>query len=70
VEKTPDEVKCPKCGSQAEIKSEVDIIDEFYEISERMGTNVELISTDSEEGEMLITAFGGIAAVLRFRTGG
>lgn len=70
VEKTPDEVKCPKCGSKAEIKSEVDIIDEFYEISERMGTNVELISTDSEEGEMLITAFGGIAAVLRFRTGG
>ena len=35
-----------------------------------MGTKVELISADSEEGEMLLKAFGGIAAILRYATGG
>jgi peptide chain release factor subunit 1 len=70
VDKVPDDVKCPNCGAQTEIKSDVDIIDDFYEVADRMGTRVELISTDSEEGEMLIAAFGGIAAILRFRTGG
>lgn len=69
-DKVPDEARCPNCGAQTEIKSDVDIIDEFYEVADRMGTHVELISTDSEEGEMLIAAFGGIAAILRFRTGG
>jgi peptide chain release factor subunit 1 len=31
---------------------------------------VELISEDSEEGEMLMKAFGGIAALMRYRIGG
>jgi peptide chain release factor subunit 1 len=69
-EKTSEGVRCPKCGSEAEIKSDEDIIDESYEIADRMGTRVELISTESEEGEMLMTAFGGIAAILRFKPGG
>ena len=32
-----------------------------------MGTTVELISRDSEEGQLLLTAFGGLAAILRYR---
>jgi len=32
-----------------------------------VGTTVELISNDSEEGQLLLRAFGGVAAILRFR---
>ena len=35
----------------------------------KMNTDVEFISTDFEEGEQLYNAFGGIAALLRYRTG-
>ena len=68
--KTEEVPKCPNCGSVPSVISDIDVVDEFYDIAEKMGTKVELISTDSEEGEMLMTAFGGAAAVLRFRTGG
>ncbi|MEW5937137.1 MAG: peptide chain release factor aRF-1 [Candidatus Thermoplasmatota archaeon] len=37
------------------------------ERAERYGTSIELISQDSEEGDMLVRAFGGLAAILRFR---
>jgi len=32
-----------------------------------MGSKIELISKDSEEGQLLLRAFGGIAAILRYR---
>jgi peptide chain release factor subunit 1 len=32
-----------------------------------MGAKVEFLSTESEEGAMLYNAFGGIAAILRFK---
>jgi len=31
---------------------------------------VEMISTETEEGQMLLKAFGGIAAMLRFKSQG
>ncbi len=31
-----------------------------------MNTNVEFISTETEEGVQLLRAFGGIAAILRY----
>jgi len=65
----PEPVKCPACGGVTVVGEGVDIVDDFYDQAEKMGTKVELISPDSEEGEMLLKAFGGIAAILRFRTG-
>ena len=44
-----------------------DLVDDFFEMAEMYNTNVEIISTDSEEGQMLLTAFGGIAAILRYK---
>ncbi|MCK4796688.1 MAG: hypothetical protein KAT05_04860, partial [Spirochaetes bacterium] len=32
-------------------------------------TKIEFISNDFEEGQQLMTAFGGIAAMLRYRSG-
>jgi peptide chain release factor subunit 1 len=50
-----------------EIEGRKDIVKELHEVAGRYDSNVELISMDSDEGKMLMTAFGGIAAILRFR---
>jgi len=69
VDKKRNEVKCPECGEEMEEMESADLIDDFFEEAENTGSRVELISEDSEEGEMLMKAFGGIAAILRFRVG-
>ncbi len=61
--------ECPECENIMDIKDKRDIIDELYEEAESVGSSVELISDESEEGELLLTAFGGLAAILRFRIG-
>jgi peptide chain release factor subunit 1 len=61
--------KCPQCQSSLSITERVDVVDELSMIAEQMNTSVEFISTDYEEGEQLFNAFGGIAAILRYRTG-
>jgi peptide chain release factor subunit 1 len=60
---------CPKCSSPLFIEDEVDIIEEMTSLADQSGTKVEIISDDFEEGSMLYSAFGGIAAILRYRTG-
>ena len=64
---SPDRTECTECGSQAAIEKDMDLVDDFFEIADQFGTMVEIISADSEEGEMLMKAFGGIAAILRYR---
>ena len=59
--------KCPGCGSNMTVAEKKDIVDEYYDLAEAGGTEVFLVSTDTEEGEMLLRAFGGVAAVLRYR---
>ena len=62
-----DRVECNECGAYANIEKDMDLVDDFFETADRFGTSVEIISADSEEGEMLMKAFGGIAAILRYR---
>ncbi len=60
---------CNSCGSQTTLSGEKDLVDELFEKAEQMDTQVELISSESEEGKMLMTAFSGLGAILRYRTG-
>ena len=60
---------CSSCGGEMEVLGYVDIVHELTETAENMGSRVEFISTDFEEGAQLMNAFGGIAAILRYSTG-
>jgi peptide chain release factor subunit 1 len=60
---------CPKCTAPLALEEEVDIIDELTKIADQSSAKVEIISDDFEEGSILFSAFGGIAAILRYRTG-
>lgn len=60
---------CPKCNSKTlSIIEKQDLIDEFAQIAESTNAEVEVISMETEEGQMLKNSFGGIAAILRFKT--
>ncbi len=47
-----------------------DIVDDLGDIAALANTEVEVISGETEEGMMLKNAFGGIAAILRFKAQG
>jgi len=59
--------KCPQDGGALTVVDKRDIIEEFSTLANQSGTKVELISKESEEGELFLRAFGGIAAILRYR---
>jgi peptide chain release factor subunit 1 len=59
---------CPRCKSPSLVANDVkDVVEEFAELAEQANADVEVVSTDTEEGQMLRNAFGGIAAILRFK---
>ncbi|NYT04835.1 MAG: peptide chain release factor 1 [Methanomicrobiales archaeon] len=60
---------CDACSAPRYLGDETDIIDELTDLADQSNTEVEIISDDFEEGSMLYNAFGGIAAILRYRTG-
>ncbi len=59
--------KCPQDGGNLTVVEKQDIIEEFSTLASQSGTKVELVSKESEEGELFLRAFGGIAAILRYR---
>ena len=60
---------CPKCQAPSlAIVEKQDIVDDLAQIAEANNTDVEMISSETEEGQMLKNAFGGTAAILRFKT--
>ncbi|MFW9988615.1 MAG: peptide chain release factor aRF-1 [Candidatus Odinarchaeota archaeon] len=59
---------CPNCSSNTfNVVEENSIIEELGGIAESTGTSVDIISTETEEGETLYSTFGGIAAILRYK---
>ena len=57
---------CEKCNEKMKVVESKTIIEDFVELSEELGTDVEFISTETEEGMQLLKAFGGVAAILRY----
>jgi peptide chain release factor subunit 1 len=58
---------CSKCGGTEYEASERDVVDVLEEMAFQVGSRVEVISSGTEEGNMFKT-FGGVAAILRYRT--
>jgi peptide chain release factor subunit 1 len=59
--------RCPVCGAtNLSVLRNEDYVEELFRRAADSGAEVRLISTESEEGEMLGKAFGGVAAILRY----
>jgi peptide chain release factor subunit 1 len=63
------EYTCSRCGETVEDGEREDAIDHLMEIADQRGTETVFISTDFEKGEQLLSAFGGVAGLLRYATG-
>jgi peptide subunit release factor 1 (eRF1) len=57
---------CGKCGGMMEEGEAKSIVDELATLAEKANTKVEVISTETDEGKMLLGSFGGIVAILRY----
>lgn len=60
-------VRCDKENSEMQVHVEKDFVEELAELAEQMATKIEMISTDTPEGEQFKDGFGGIGALLRFK---
>jgi len=60
---------CTECDETVEEGEREDFIEHLTAIAGDRGTDVKFISTDFEKGEQLVTAFGGVAGILRYATG-
>jgi len=60
--------ECSRCG-ETTTGERVDAIDDLMDIAEQRGTETYFVSTDFEKGEQLLSAFGGVAGILRYSTG-
>lgn len=57
---------CSKCKNPLETFEEKDLLDEIIKMAEDMGTEIEMISVDTQKGTQL-KELGGIAGILRFK---
>ncbi len=68
LESSIQEESCPKCNSNSfNITDNISMIEELGNIANTMGTEIDIISSETEEGEMLHSTFGGIVGILRFK---
>ncbi len=63
------ETKCESCNDTLKEDSSKTLIEDFVEKAEEMDTDIEFISSETEEGMQLLKAFGGVAAILRYHVG-
>jgi len=62
------EVQCPNCGSTMQLDVIEDAIDEMMEMADDTGAEVFMISPETEEGQKLSRGFGGVGAIVRYKT--
>ena len=69
LENSLNDLNCLKCeGGNYEIIEREDLIEVLVKMAEDAEARLEVISTHTEEGEMLYRSFGGIAAITKYRT--
>ena len=61
-------LSCSKCGNPSySIVEKEDLIEALVKIAEGTDAKIEMISTETEDGEMLLKSFGGLGAILKYR---
>ena len=61
-----DSIECDECNEEMSLEEISHIVDAFGDKAEEMSSELEIISTDHEEGQRLMN-MSGVAAILRYR---
>jgi len=67
-EKPEERIPCPKCNAEMRLEKEKPLLDDLEELARENDMEVEIISTNTTEGMQFLTGFGGIGALLRYKT--
>ena len=59
---------CRVCSSPIVVDEQVGIMEEMTSLAHLAGAKTMIVSDDSEDGSRLMSTFGGVAAILRYRT--
>jgi peptide chain release factor subunit 1 len=63
-----DGLSCLRCDNGSyEIQDREDLFEALVKMAEGKDARVEVISTETEEGEMILRSFGGLGAILKYR---
>jgi len=63
------DLQCLQCqNTSIEIEEKEDLIEALVKRAEDAEADIEIVSTQTEEGNMLLDAFGGIAAITKYRS--
>ncbi len=55
------------CGGKKRVVEQKDVVDELLELAEKNSVEIEVISTETNEGAQFLKGFYGIGALLRYR---
>lgn len=61
-----DETDCSTCGNNMKLEETKDLVEALGKKAEQMDSDVEIVSSNHEEGKRLLN-MGGVAAILRYR---
>jgi DNA-directed RNA polymerase subunit RPC12/RpoP len=67
-EKADEASPCPKCNGQMRLQKKELLLDELNDLARQNEIPVEIISTNTVEGNQFFVGFGGIGAFLRYKT--
>lgn len=66
-DKAEQGARCGKCGAGMKLDKEELLIDDLSDLCHQLEIPLEIVSTNSVEGNQFLTGFGGIGAFLRYR---
>ncbi|MBI5047211.1 hypothetical protein HZC07_05795, partial [Candidatus Micrarchaeota archaeon] len=66
-DKHEDTIECENCHAQMKLQKEEPLIEELDELAKSLEIKVEIVSTNTTEGNQFFTGFGGIGAMLRYK---
>lgn len=61
-----EKIECPECESKMKVEERKDLVEALGKKAEQMDSDIEIISSEHEEGKRLLN-MGGVAAILRYR---
>ena len=68
IEQNLNQMPCSKCSEKMlKIVDAKDFVEEYTETAKDVGSNIEMVSSETEEGIQFLTSFGGFGALLRYK---
>jgi peptide chain release factor subunit 1 len=59
-------LSCSKCNSKVEVLEEIDYLEYMIEKANETSAKIQVVSTETSQGQQFLSGFGGVGALLRY----